>query len=335
VQSHGPPGPFLLAPFPEGWQVHLSEFMKSLLVLAGTLFCIAVAALADVPGSVGNVNFALKLSYLQEGLPKKGHRGRLLTGMDAGSTYRNGWSFFTERNGVFLTESGIEEYGAKTGVSRYGNRQFLMDLLETGILPEPEKGIGGWALVRVTATFDVDAQRSRTGKDWFYAVHAKRNLVVLLTGSVIMEDVDYYEERFGYVEDEYREFSLMYRYATDKHTTNLEQVGTSRSVRRYQLNIRGQVLDPERREETAQFQCLQIQALNLIQINTGNPRNPLARVVKFGTARFDKLTGTGAYVAENHPYYEGLREIIEGSISVAGGRVFPDISERYPEATQY
>lgn len=311
--------------------------MKSLLLLVGLLFGLVANAPAAVPGSVTNVTFALKLSYLREGVSKKDDRGRLLRGIDAGPTFENQWTFFTERNNKgrdSLTQGGHYEYAAKTGVHRYGNRQFLRDLLETGVLPEPEKGIAGWALVRVNATFEVLTDRSMTGKDCFYAVHAKRNHIVPLNGRVILEDEDYFEERSGYVEDENRAYMQTYFYLTGEQTSSLEQAGTSRSVRRYQLNVRGEVLDPVKRGESAQFQCLKTQALTLTQVKTGNSRSPLARVVKFGPARFDKLTGTGAYAAENHPYYEGLREIIEGSISVSAGRVFPDISESYPEAAQ-
>jgi hypothetical protein len=310
--------------------------MKPTLLLAALLLSTASSTLAQVPGSVANLIFNFTLSSSREGTVLKDEEtGKPITGKDefgdplGGPAFYNMWTILkTDKNDDILREETHEEYVSKIGTRKYGNKEFLTDLANAGILPEDDNGssIAGWSLVQVTGTID-DGEDFYTGTDFIYAVHAKRGLVVLLSGVVIDRDDD---ARSGYAENwNYKRVNKL-DYVKDTDTTTVSENGKWKSVLRYVMDFDG-VLEPGDLTESAyQFQGIYTNAEKLTQVRTGDPENPEVGVYQCGPSKLDKISGTGPYYGE-----EALdREVLEGTLSTAAGKVFPDISEQFPEAAE-
>ncbi len=310
--------------------------MKTPLLLVGLLFSVASPTLAQVPGSVANVIFNFTLSSSREGTVLKDETtGKPITGKDeegfplGGPAFYNYW-FLTkmDKQENILSEESHEEYVAKIGTRKYGNKEFLTDLYNAGLLPEDESesGIAGWTLVQVTGTFD-DGEGVYTGPDLFYAVHAKRGLVVLISGVVLDRD---YEARSGYAENwNYKRVNKL-DYVKETETNTLTNSGNWKSVRRFVMDFDGMLEPGDISGSAYQFQGIYTNAEKLTKIRTGDPENPEARVYQCGPSKLDKISGTGPYFGD-----EAFdREVLEGTLSTAAGKVLPDIAEQFPEAAE-
>lgn len=310
--------------------------MKPTLLLAALLLSTAASTLAQVPGSVANVIFNLTLSSSREGTVMKDEEtGKPITGKDefgdplGGPTFYNMWTITkTNKDEDILSEETHEEYVSKIGTRKYGNKEFLTDLANAGILPEDDNGpsIAGWSLVQVIGTLD-DGEDFFTGPDFIYAVHAKRGLVVLLSGVVIDRDD---EARSGYAESwNYKRVNKL-DYGKDTDTTTVSENGKWKSVLRYVMDFEEMLETGDYSESAYQFQGIHTDAEKLTKVRTGDPENPEAAVYQCGPSKLDKISGTGPYYGD-----EGFdREVIEGTLSTAAGKVIPDISEQFPEAAE-
>lgn len=310
--------------------------MKTSLLLAGLIFSAASPALAQVPGSVANVVFNFSLSFSKEGTVMKDEEtGKPITGKDeegfplGGPAYWNSWTIFkVDKNDDPISQESHEEYVSKVGTRKYGNKEFLTDLYDAGLLPDDENGsgIGGWALVQVTGTFD-DEEESYSGPDLFYAVHAKRGLVVLLSGVVIDRD---FEARSGFAENwNYKRVNKQ-DFGKETDTTTVTDSGNWKSVRRYVMDFGGLLEAGDYSESEYQFQGIYNNAEKLTKVRTGDPENPEVAVYQCGPSKLDKISGTGPYYGEE----EFDREVLEGTLSTAAGKVQPDISQQFPEAAE-
>lgn len=311
--------------------------MKTSLLLAGLLLSAATTTLAQVPGSVANVTFNFTLSFSKEGTVMKDEEtGKPITGKDefgellGGPAFWNYWTIVkTNRDEEVLSEETHEEYVSKIGTRKYGNKEFLLDLLGRGFLPEEDgKGpsIAGWALVQVSGTFDGDGEYY-SGVDFLYAVHAKRGITVPLTWDVIDRD---YEARGGFAENWNWKSVDRQDYVKDVQTLRVTDAGNWKSVRRYVMDFDGLLEPGDATESAYQFQGIYTNAEKLTKVRTGDPENPEVVVYQCGPSKLDKISGTGPYYGE-----EGIdREVIEGSFTTGAGKVYPDISEQFPEAAE-
>jgi hypothetical protein len=311
--------------------------MKSKLLFAALLVSAASPTLAQVPGSVANVIFNFTLSFSKEGTVLKDEAtGKPITGKDesgfplGGPTFSNEWWIAKQnKQEETLSEEYHYEYVSRIGSYKYGNKEFLTDLADAGILPEAESGpsIAGWSVVQVTATFG-GGEDPFTGPDLIYAVHAKRGEVVLLSGVVIDSDD---EVRSGYAENWNYKFVNKIDFVKDTDTTNVTNSGNWKSVRRYLVDFDGVLEAGDFSESAYQFQGIYTNAEKLTKVRTGDPENPQVAIFQCGPSKLDKISGSGYYY-----YAEEFeeREVIEGMFSTAAGKVFADISEQFPEAAE-
>jgi hypothetical protein len=311
--------------------------MKPSFLLASLLLGIAVPASAQVPGSVANVTFNFTMSFSKPGTVLKDEiTGKPITGKDewgntlGGPVYENSWTLTKEdKGGQILSEETRDEYIAKLGTRKYGNKEFLTDLVAAGILPKDDNNqpsIAGWSLVQVNGTVS-KSDDMYPGEDVFYAVHAKRGLVVLLSGVAIGRDS---KVRFSYAENWNFQYSNKQDYVKETEVTTMTENGNWRSVRRYVVDFDDNLTEGDDTTSACQLQGVHTCAVKLTKVRTGNPENPEVLVYQHGPGKLDKITGSGAYYDED----EELREVFEGSFSIAAGKVHADISETYPEAVQ-
>lgn len=305
--------------------------MKTSLLLAALVFSAASPTLAQVPGSVANVSFSFTCSFKKEATVLKDEAtGKPITGKDesgfplGGPTFYNQWMIAkkNEQNET-LSEEYHYEYVSRIGSYKYGNKEFLKDLADAGILPEAESGpsIAGWSIVQVTVTFN-DGEGPYTGPDLIYAVHAKRGEGVLLSGLVIDSDD---QVRSSYAENWNYKLVNKTDFVKDTETTTLTNSGNWKSVRRYVVDFDGVQEVGDDSESDYQFQGIYTNAKKLTKVRTGDSENPEVAVYQCGPSKLDKISGSGEETA-------GPREVIEGMLSTAAGKVSPDISEQFPEA---
>lgn len=311
--------------------------MKASITLVACLVCSAVSALGQIPGSISNVVLKLTLSTTLEGTVQKDETtGKPLSGKDeegnplAIPTFYNAWWFSREdRQGNVLSEEGHEEYSLKIGVRRYGNKEFLTDLLEHGYLPEDEGGAGiaGWSLAEVYGT-SAGLDDFHLGPEYLYAVHAKRGLRILLTGIVIQRD---YDVRSGEAENWYYKSSHKIDYVRDKEFKTLSHTRSWEFVQRYLLDFDGYLEEGDASISAYQFQGVCTRAELLAQVATGNAENPVTRVYRCGPSKMDQISGSGPHV---QPNFFGF-QIVRGSMTTSTGKVVPDISDLFPEAASW
>jgi hypothetical protein len=310
--------------------------MKSKLLFAALLVSAASSTLAQVPGSVANVIFNFTLSFSKEGTVLKDEAtGKPIAGKDesgfplGGPTFYNEWMIAKQnKQKETLSEEYHYEYVSRIGSYKYGNKEFLTDLADAGILPEAESGpsIAGWSVVQVTATFG-GGEDPFTGPDLIYAVHAKRGEVVLLTGVIIDRD----QVRSGYAENwNYKSVNKI-DFVKGTDTTTVTNSGNWKAVRRYVMDFDG-VLEPGDISESAyQFQGIYTNAEKLTKVRTGDPENPEVTVYQCGPSKLDKISGSGS--SSSQGFFTEI-EVLEGMLSTAAGKVFADISEQFPEAAE-
>lgn len=312
--------------------------MKLPLLFTGLLFSAVSPVWAQMPGSVANVIFNLTLSYSKEGTVMKDETtGKPITGKDefgdplGGPTFYNMWTITkTDKNEEVVSEDTYEEYVSKIGTRKYGNKEFLMDLVENGVLPEIGNApfIAGWTLVQVTGTFD-DVDEFYTGPELFYAVHAGQGVTILLSGVVIDRD---YDVNSGYAENWNYKYVNKVNYPKETDTTTMTDSGNWKSVRRYVIDFEDMLEWGDASVSLAQFQGIYTSSEKQTKVRTGDPENPEAIVFQCGPSKLDKISGAGAYYFTDE--FEE-REVIEGTLSTAAGKVHPDISEQFPEATEF
>lgn len=311
--------------------------MKTPILLAGLLFAVASSTQAQVPGSVANVTFNFTLSFSKEGTVMKSEEtGKAITGKDefgdplGGPAFWNSWALpKRNKDAEVVSLERHEEYISKIGTRKYGNKEFLMDLDDAGLLPDDEtgSGIAGWTVVQVTGTFLNDEEEPHPGADFFYAVHAKRNLSVLLTGEVISRD---YRARNGAAENwNYKRVTKQDFVKTTSSTTMTDN-GNLKSVHRYVMDFSDLLDAGDDTGSAYQFQGIHTNAMKLTKVRTGDSEKPEAVVYQCGPGKLDKVSGTGPFYGEN----ESDREVLEGSLSIAAGKVHANISERFPDAAQ-
>lgn len=308
--------------------------MRASLTSVACLVCFAASTLGQIPGSISTVVLNLTLSTTLEGTVQKDETtGKPLSGKDeegnplAIPTFFNSWWFSKEdRQGNVLSEEGHEEYSLKIGVRRYGNKEFLTDLLGHGYLPEDEGGTGiaGWSLAEVSGTFagldDFDL-----GPEYLYAVHAKRGLSILLTGIVIQRD---YAVRSGEAENWYHKSSHKIDYVRGKEIKTLSHTRNWEFVQRYLLDFDGYLQEGDFSISAYQFQGVCKRAEVLTQVATGNAEDPVTRVYRCGPSKMDQISGSGPRIQQN---FFGF-QVVRGSMTTSTGKVVPDIADMFPEA---
>lgn len=310
--------------------------MKSTLLLAGILLSTAFSTLAQVPGSVAPVSFNFTISYSKEGTVLKDETtGKPITGKDefgdplGGPVFYNMWTITkTDKEENIVSEDTYEEYVSKIGPRRYGNKEFLMDLVENGFLPAIGNApfIAGWTIVQVTGTLEGDGPY--TGPDLFYAVHAGEGVTVLLSGVVIARD---YDVNSGYAENWTYKYANKVNYDKETDITTESSAGNWKEVRRYVIDFDDFLESGDASVSLVQFQGIYTSAEKLTKVRTGDPDNPEVPVIQCGPSKLDKVSGAGAYYFADEVED---REVIEGLFTAGAGKVYPDISEQFPEAAE-
>ncbi len=122
-------------------------------------------------GSVSTVTLALSLTYTSPGAAKKDEEGKTVKVSEGGGpVYGNEWTAFKKNSlGNILSEEQRKEVLSKFGTYKYSNKEFLADMIRSGRLPGiggREPAISGWSLI---ATQGI---ASPTGPGAFYVRHS-------------------------------------------------------------------------------------------------------------------------------------------------------------------
>lgn len=283
------------------------------------------AAQTSLPGSVGSVQFNLTLSFSRPGtVLKDPDTGRPLPARDAfgaplgGPAYFNDWLILKNRGTEPYSDEYHEEYVSKIGTRRYGNKEFLTDLIQAGILPQYGNApyLAGWSIVQATPTF-LD-EFPFTGTSRFYAVHKTQGDIVDLNGVVFRGYPDTYSS--GYAANVNYHYIERYLYATDTTTVTEADQSNWKSTRIYYIDFSGEPFDESGIfVGYARMEGVFSSSERLTSLGSGLNRVPVYAV---GATKLTGISGQGPVYDEEND----TRAVIEGSISTAAGRVQADVS---------
>lgn len=304
------------------------ELMKSRLLLLVLLAGTATAQTVPLPGSVGSVLFKLTLSFSRPGtLLRDPDTGKPLPARDAfgaplgGPAYSNEWLILNSRGDVPVSDEYHEEYVSKIGTRKYGNKEFLSDLIEAGILPQYGNAphLAGWSIVQVTPTF-MD-EYPFTGESRFYAVHSAQSDIVELSAVIFRGYPDTYSS--GYAANVNYHYLERYQYATD--TTAVTETGLSswKSTRIYYIDFSGEPFDVEDVfVGHARMEGVFASSERLASLGGSLNRVPVYAV---GATKLTSISGQGPVFDEE----SDTRCVIEGMMATAAGKLQADVSH-YP-----
>jgi hypothetical protein len=276
-----------------------------------------------LPGSVGNVLFNLTLSFSRPGtVLKDPDTGKPLPARDefgaplGGPAYYNNWQILKNRGTEPVSDEFHEEYVSKIGTRKYGNKEFLTDLVGADILPKYGSApfIAGWTLVQVTPTFT--DEYAYTGASRFYAVHRQGDIFDL--SQVIFQGFpDTYSS--GYAANVNYKYVERYVYATDATTVTETDAASWKSTRIYYIDFSDAPFDEfDTFVGFARMEGVFTSSERLVSVGTGGNRQPVYAV---GATRLAGISGQGpVFDSEND-----TRAVIEGLITTAAGRVQADV----------
>ena len=281
------------------------------------------AAQSPLPGSVGSVQLKLTLNFSTPGtVLKDPETGRPLPAKDSfgaplgGPTYYNDWFIMKNRGDVPVSDEYHEEYISKIGTSRYGNKEFLSDLIQAGILPKYGNApyLAGWSIVQVTPTFYDDYPY--TGESRFYAVHQSQGDRIDLNDVIFRGYPDTYSS--GYAANIKYHYSTRYQYSTATTTVTETDQSNWKSTRIYYIDFSGDPFDGSGFfVGFARMEGVFSSSERLASI--GQSRMPVYVV---GATKLTGISGQGPVYDEEND----TRSVIEGSISTAAGRLQADVS---------
>jgi hypothetical protein len=282
------------------------------------------AAQTPLPGSIASVQFRLTLSFSQPGtVLKDPDTGRPLPARDAlgaplgGPAYFNKWLIQTNRGSMPDSDEYHEEYVSRIGTRKYGNREFLSDLLQAGLLPRygNTPHLAGWSIVQATPTFNNKVPV--TGASRFYAVHQTEGDVIDLNGVIFRGYPD--TSSSGYAANVNYHYTERYQYATDTTSTTETDQSSWKSTRIYYIDFSGQPFDEsEAFVGLARMEGVFTSSERLTSLGGLLNRVPVYAV---GATQLTGISGQGpVYDDEND-----TRAVIEGAISTAPGRIQTDV----------
>lgn len=257
-----------------------------------------------VPGSLGNVTVALKVSISVAGTYNRDPQtGAFTTPKE--EVRDNEWTIIKYKNGTQVSKEYLQEELSKASVFKLGNKEILMQLQSRNLLPE-STDITGWSIVEVTG----NAQRFSS----YYAVHKEKGRVKINS----YFDIDQTDE------DEGGYFTSNSKY--NEKTTYLPsgEVASTKLTRSDTMTFR--------KKST----CVINTGFNDITKNTmtgiltysiklgtilGDEKNEWVYIR--GASKFTNISGTG-------PMYQEARNepaLVEGTISVSAGKALRSISD--------
>lgn len=282
------------------------------------------AAQAPLPGSVASVQFKLTLSFSRPGtVLKDPDTGRPLPAKDefgaplGGPAYYNDWLILKNRGDVPVSDEYHEEYVSKIGTRKYGNKEFLSDLIQAGILPQYGNApyLAGWSIVQATPTFNDEFPY--TGESRFYAVHKTQGDIVDLNGVLFRGYPDTYSS--GYAANVNYHYIERYQYATDTTTVTETDLSNWKSTRIYYIDFSGEPFDEfDFFVGYARMEGVFSSSERLTSLGGALNRVPVYAV---GATKLTGISGQGPVYDEEND----TRAVIEGSISTAAGRVQADV----------
>lgn len=282
------------------------------------------AAQAPLPGSVASVQFKLTLSFSRPGtVLRDPDTGRPLPARDefgaplGGPAYSNEWLILTNRGGEPYSDEYHEEYVSKIGTRKYGNREFLSDLIQAGLLPQYGNApyLAGWSIVQATPTFNDEFPY--TGESRFYAVHHTQGDIVDLNGVLFRGYPDTYSS--GYAANVNYHYVERYLYATDTTAVTETDQSNWKSTRIYYIDFSGEPFDEsDYFVGFARMEGVFSSSERLTSLGGGLNRVPVYAV---GATKLTGISGQGPVYDEEND----TRAVIEGSISTAAGRVQADV----------
>jgi hypothetical protein len=151
--------------------------MKTKLIASIAGLALAGSAGAQTWGSTNNLNITLTISHTMEGTVVKDETGRPIRGEEGGPAYTNSWTIERlDRDGNPVSSVETNEYASKIGVFRYGNAQFLKELVDAQVLPQKGRApfIAGWSLVAVWPN-----EEDEDPSPAYYARHRDGTMVAL------------------------------------------------------------------------------------------------------------------------------------------------------------
>jgi hypothetical protein len=133
-------------------------------ILAASSLLLASSTFAQTNwGSTGAITVALTLSYQEEALQMKDETGKVMPIQDGGGpTYQNTFSKVTttlvDGEPFPVKMVNTDEFGSKISTWKYGNKEIIEMLVESGLLPQIGRAphIAGWSLIM---TYDQNGDR--------------------------------------------------------------------------------------------------------------------------------------------------------------------------------
>ncbi len=285
----------------------------------------------SLPGSVGSVLFNLTLSFSLPGtVLKDPDTGKPLPAKDefgaplGGPAYSNDWLILKSRGDIPVSDEYHEEYVSKIGTRKYGNKEFLTDLIEAGILPQYGNAphLAGWSIVQVTPTF-MD-EYPFTGESRFYAVHSAQGDIVDLNAVIFRGYPDTYSS--GYAANVNYHYLERYQYATDTTAVTETDLSSWKSTRIYYIDFSGEPFDAEDVfVGYARMEGVFASSERLASLGGSLNRVPVYVV---GATKLTGVSGQGPVFDEEND----TRCVIEGMMGTAAGKLQADVSH-YPGFT--
>lgn len=260
-------------------------------------------------GAEQSVTFAFTETYSEANLKPRDEDGKIISG---DTVFENEW--FTAKynsNDDLLEESENYEYSEKQVTVKISNKEFLEGLVEASFLPGP---VTGWALKFVTSGEEPDSVSGR-----FYAVKSGVAPVDL------SELIGAYEDGAAYSGSAKWSSKTTYKYTSGSEPSEtVKEIWSISGKRMTNLQLEFSFSDGY-----ADIDGIFNESWSLKSFGTGE--NQYWQFAP-GAAKLDNASGTSRSVEGDLFVDEwDYESVIKGTMSLAAGKLFPNINEPYPD----
>lgn len=298
-------------------------------MLSALLFTTPTVVFCQIPGSINPVTIHLMISYSAPGTVQKDENGKVLKGFDefgdpqGGPDYQNSWFIEKVKNEEVTSEESHNEYASKIVTMKYGNKEFLTDLVNVGIItPSAGKSpIANWSIVQVTPTFDdgitVHADDSR-----YYAIHKQTGEIKDLSYVLMVTDdaMDMPGE-FGLAEKTAFKEVIKNDYVKETMSRTTTYLNNWKTGVRVLMDFEGD-LDPFSADTI--FQGIWTAGEKLTILGKGDDAVP---VITQTGGKVDKVSGRGLFFSSGLPDEPLDYSVVEGSVVIGGGKAVVDVRQ--------
>lgn len=285
------------------------------MMIGGLLIAAPITASAQTPGSVQTLTLNLIFSYTGPGTMERDEDGKIIKKDEfgdpaGGPAFENMWTITKEKNDEIVSQETHDEFASKMVSKKYGNKEFLMDLVDIGFITPTEGNnpIANWTIILVTPSVPGPDGLPETGEPTFFAFHTKTLEAVDLTGILVTN------EPFGAFADT-EKFKRVVKDDFVKETTTetVSYSGLFKGVTTIEI------VDPITLEPVAQGQGIFTGSEKIQILGKGED----AQFVSVqGAAKIANISGIGPIFDE---LFQFDPSVMEGSVSAGAGKLFPDI----------